>query len=283
MAWIMPATGVRAPERMLVAVRAIAPVAGSPPNSGETMFAIPCAVSSTFGLWWSRPMRSATTAESSDSIAPSSAIVIAGRKSVGISAGRNSGTLRCGSPEGMPPKRVPTVSIGACSNSAVAVPNTSTTIAPGTRGATRRSRIITTSATAPKTVASIENVPAECASTPIRSAKSEGTVDTRRPKKSRIWVLAISTAIPFVNPMTTGRGRYFTAVPIPVSPRITSRTPAIIVQHEQSVEPVRRDDPGDDDDERAGGPADLEPRSAERGDEESGDDRAVDALFGLHA
>ena len=47
----MPATGVRAPERMLVAVRAMAPVAGIPPKSGETMLAIPCATSSTLGLW----------------------------------------------------------------------------------------------------------------------------------------------------------------------------------------------------------------------------------------
>ena len=46
----IPATGVRAPERMLVAVRAIAPVAGSPPNIGDAMLATPCAISSTFGL-----------------------------------------------------------------------------------------------------------------------------------------------------------------------------------------------------------------------------------------
>ncbi len=31
----MPETGERAPERMLVAVRAMAPVAGMPPKSGE--------------------------------------------------------------------------------------------------------------------------------------------------------------------------------------------------------------------------------------------------------
>ena len=35
---------------MFVAVRAIAPVAGSPPNIGDTMFAMPCATSSTFGI-----------------------------------------------------------------------------------------------------------------------------------------------------------------------------------------------------------------------------------------
>ncbi len=37
------------------------------------------------------------------------------------------------------------------------------------------------------------------------------------------------TAIPFVKPMTTGRGKYFTEVPMPVTPRNRSRTPAIIV------------------------------------------------------
>ena len=37
----IPATGVCAPDRMLVAVRAIAPVAGSPPNSGDATLATP--------------------------------------------------------------------------------------------------------------------------------------------------------------------------------------------------------------------------------------------------
>src|ERR1017187_3587722 len=58
----MPATGVRAPERMLVAVRAIAPVAGSPPNIGDARLAIPWAINSTFGLCLSPHIRSATTA-----------------------------------------------------------------------------------------------------------------------------------------------------------------------------------------------------------------------------
>ena len=46
----MPATGVFAPERMFVAVRAIAPVAGKPPKSGENILATPWPTSSTFGL-----------------------------------------------------------------------------------------------------------------------------------------------------------------------------------------------------------------------------------------
>ena len=80
----MPATGVRAPERMFVAVRARAPVAGNPPKIGDTMLATPWAMSSTFGLCRSFPIRSATTADISDSMAPSMATVSAGRRSSGI-------------------------------------------------------------------------------------------------------------------------------------------------------------------------------------------------------
>ena len=65
----MPAIGVRPPFFTFVAVRAIAPVAGMPPNSGDTMFATPCATSSMFERWRPPIMPSATTADSSDSIA----------------------------------------------------------------------------------------------------------------------------------------------------------------------------------------------------------------------
>ena len=66
---------------MLVAVRAIAPVAGKPPNIGETILAIPCPINSTLGLCRSWLMRSETTADISDSIAPSIATVKAGPSS----------------------------------------------------------------------------------------------------------------------------------------------------------------------------------------------------------
>jgi hypothetical protein len=49
------------------------------------------------------------------------------------------------------------------------------------------------------------------------------------PKKSLICVLAMTSAMPLVNPMTTGLGMKRTAVPDPVSPMITRTTPAIIV------------------------------------------------------
>ena len=121
-AWIIPATGVLAPERMLVAVRAIAPVAGSPPNSGERMLATPWPTSSTFGLCLSPLMRSETTADISDSIAPSMATVMAGEMSGRSRSTRKCGITSLGNPDGMPPKRVPMVSTGSLNATTAAVP-----------------------------------------------------------------------------------------------------------------------------------------------------------------
>src|SRR6266545_1449947 len=80
---VIPATGVRPPFLTFVAVRAIAPVAGIPPNSGDTTFATPCASSSMLERCRPPIIPSATTAERSDSTAPSSAIVNAGPMSRG--------------------------------------------------------------------------------------------------------------------------------------------------------------------------------------------------------
>lgn len=48
-AWKRAASREEAPVRTLTAVRAIAPVAGTPPNSGAAMFASPCPNSSLSG------------------------------------------------------------------------------------------------------------------------------------------------------------------------------------------------------------------------------------------
>ncbi len=71
----------------------------------------------------------------------------------------------------------------------------------------------------------------------MRARNSPGTLSTFSPKKSLICVLAMITAMPFVNPTTTGRGIYFTAVPRPVTPRMTSSTPAIIVHMNKPSSP----------------------------------------------
>ncbi len=62
----------------------------------------------------------------------------------------------------------------------------------------------------------------------MRPMNSPGT-SIVRPRKSFSCVLAITSAMPLVKPMMTGRGMYLTAVPVPVRPMITSITPAIIV------------------------------------------------------
>ena len=99
---------------MLVAVRAIAPVAGIPPKSGEAMLATPCATSSMLERCRPPIMPSATTAERSDSIAPRAAMAKAGPTSSRASASETNGSTGLGRPEGISPNRLPIVSTGSC-------------------------------------------------------------------------------------------------------------------------------------------------------------------------
>ena len=71
---------------MLVAVRASAPVAAMPPKKGARMLPRPRPISSASGSWRLPVMPSATTADKSDSIAPSIAIVNAAGRSARIVA-----------------------------------------------------------------------------------------------------------------------------------------------------------------------------------------------------
>src|SRR3954452_18888510 len=83
----MPAIGPRAPERTLVAVHAIVPVTGMPPKITAAL-ATPCATSSQFERWRRPLIPSATTAESRDSIEPSSATANASASGGGSWRGR---------------------------------------------------------------------------------------------------------------------------------------------------------------------------------------------------
>ena len=107
----MPATGVRAPFFTFVAVRAIAPVAGMPRKNGETIFAMPCAISSWFESCLSSIIPSATTADSSDSIAARIAIVTAGMSNCFISENSNSGIVKAGNEFGISPNLAKTVGV----------------------------------------------------------------------------------------------------------------------------------------------------------------------------
>src|SRR6266849_5222688 len=89
--------------------------------------------------------------------------------------------------------------------------------------------IITASATTARVVSMGENEEKLCTTVSMRERNSPGTLSIFNPKKSLSCVLAIMTAIPFVKPTTTGRGMNLTAVPKPVTPRISRRIPAIKV------------------------------------------------------
>ena len=104
----VPATGVVPPLRTFAEVRAIAPVAGSPQKNGHTMLAIPWAISSVLASWRSSMSPSETTADRSDSIEPSRAIVIAGASRDRILSIETSGNVNGGRWEGIAsgPKRV---------------------------------------------------------------------------------------------------------------------------------------------------------------------------------
>ena len=111
----------------------------------------------------------------------------------------------------------------------------------------------------------------------MRSQKTPGTFSSFRPKKSFTCVLAIRMAMPLVNPITMGRGMYFTAAPMPVSPMTTRMRPAITVHMNRPSTPCEGDNAGDDDHECSGRAANLGRRSAEHGNQKTGDDGAVDS------
>jgi hypothetical protein len=85
------------------------------------------------------------------------------------------------------------------------------------------------------------------------------------PKKSLICVLAMTSAMPLVKPMTTGRGMKRTAVPDAGEAHDHEHDAGHHRAHEQAVYAVLRDDARDHDDERPGGPpiCTYEPPSTE--------------------
>ena len=204
MACAIPATGVRPPFFTFVAVRAIAPVAGIPPEIGEAMLAIPCATSSMLERWRPPIMPSATTAESSDSIAPSSAMVNAGAARVVSIGSVTWGSVGRGSPASITPKRLPIVSTGRCSRRTSTVVTIKATNGPGTRRAILgHTRMITKVATATSSAQGLRVSKARAyASHLVRNGA--GTALISRPSRSRTWLEKMISAMPLVNPMVTG-------------------------------------------------------------------------------
>src|SRR5258706_15813614 len=99
---MMPAIGVWAPARMLVAVRAIAPVAGSPPNNGDTIFATPWPNNSTLGLWRSLVQGAENTADMGEPDAPHNPPLLPGPSDPGERLAANIGHAELHRPRGIP-------------------------------------------------------------------------------------------------------------------------------------------------------------------------------------
>ncbi len=85
------------------------PVTGIPPKIPIAMLAIPCPINSWFESCRSSIMPSETTAESSDSIAPKTAIVIAAGTSARHSSNESDGQCGIGKLRGISPNAVPSV------------------------------------------------------------------------------------------------------------------------------------------------------------------------------
>ena len=82
---------------MLAAVRAIAPVAGMPPNRAEPMLPMPWAISSVLELWWVATMPSATTQDRRLSMAARIAMVNALEIILSMVEKEKSGSVKLGS------------------------------------------------------------------------------------------------------------------------------------------------------------------------------------------
>ena len=281
----MPATGVRAPARTLVAVRAIAPVAGRPPNSGETMLATPWATSSTFGLWRSPVMRSATTADMQRLDRAQQRHrqrrrqereheVGAERRDVRAPATRP-GCRRSASRSSRPAG--PARPRPAC-------PPTRTTIAPGTRGMKRRQQQDGHQARRPRaTRRRRQRGPAPRRSPRMRAEELAGHVLDRQAEE----VLDLRGGDEHgdaVGEADDDRPRdELHRRAEPGEPEHDQHHAGHHRAHEQAVDAVLGDDPGDDDDERAGRPRHCrrEPPSAET--RKPAIDGAVDPGLGREA
>ncbi|MNK63371.1 hypothetical protein D3C87_825860 [compost metagenome] len=249
----MPAIGELPPERMLVTVRAMVPVAGMPPKKGVTRLAMPCAISSWLGSWRGWPLTwSATRAHSSDSMAPSSAMVSVGVTSCLTVSHEKSGSAKAGTPSGMPPKRVPMVSTGSAKPHDTSVSDTSATIGPGMRPTICTGRVCTqrpptrctarASAESPRNSRDHASSPSTQASPSAKACglkvssrsaiacscenTSAGMRSTVRPSRSFSCDSRISTAMPLVKPTTIDSGTKRTSRPSPNSPAMNSSTPA---------------------------------------------------------
>ncbi len=152
-------------------------------------------------------MPSATTADSSDSIEPSSAKAKASGSTAWTFATLISGSDGHGSVRGSSPKRLPMVSTGRLNNHAATAVATTATRRPGHAGRYfRSSRMIAIVAAATATAIGliVSIAPASACSFGTNALGSRSA--SVRPSRSLIWLAAMMTAMPAVKPTVTGNG-----------------------------------------------------------------------------
>ncbi|MCY1235713.1 hypothetical protein D9M72_483400 [compost metagenome] len=138
-------------------------------------------------------------------MAPSSANETASGKTAATRSKDNGGSAGLGRPPGMPPKRVPIVSVGRC-NRATATDATAIAISmPGQCGLSlRRAKITAIVSAAVATVAGLI-VSIAAARAVILSRKGPGSLPSSViPRRSRSWLAKMITAMPAVKPTVTG-------------------------------------------------------------------------------
>ena len=142
-----------------------------------------------------------------------------------IMPGDRSGSFGIGSDAAMPPKRLPTVSTGRCSNATAADAPTTAISRPGHFGRQRFRPTIAASVSRPTTNALGLNV-SRIFHSPSSLAIASAGKSPLRPIRSLIWPIAISAPTPLEKPRITGPGTYLTNDPSLRIAASTSSSPA---------------------------------------------------------
>ncbi len=229
-------TRVRAPARTFTAVRAIAPVAGIPPKSGETTFASPWPNSSRSGSWWAVSTRpSATFADRRLSIAPRAATASAAPNRSLMRPNGNDGKEGVGSESGSLPIRA-TSKPASCAVAVAAI----TAISDAGRALFRRG---TSSITAMTSATSA--IAARCPRSKVSRAALAATAAAfspsglRTPSAAGTCCRKMIAAIPTVKPSITGQGMKARYRPRRATAPATISTPAMIPTTKTASRPCR--------------------------------------------
>ena len=150
-------------------------------------------------------MPSATTADKSNSMAPSSAKAMASGSTASAFAIENNGNPGSGNSRGTPPNRLPMVSTGNAKAQAARLATRTAISRPGQFGRSRLSTTISTMLTAAIDIAETFAVGRPCVSATSFGISSPGSLPARAmPKRSLSWLAKMITAMPAVNPTVTG-------------------------------------------------------------------------------